>query len=361
MITTDSVTNDPAQIASDQQCDDPAPGNWNDACVHIANELRVARTASDFADDKAEIERLRGLLIDPGSPAWEDARAVLVSELRKAGLDKHADGVASADGSYVPSHIALNLIAQAARRPAPGDGSGRLQAVWDAQPDLPPIEFTPAEEAAIYAAFQAAPTSDVARASRHSTLEARVSHVGADGGYAIAFYEIAKMLGIGAQAASPADVWRDQMRPKLEALTQVTESTAYRTSLIGRETARADQAEAALAAITAGFDPSDANRPSDEQLEAYLPASVRAEKRCGIQRSAWLTSWFVPWSPRNDNENAEGPWSHWVALAHEILKADAKAIAAAASPAKKTSRFDPPGLWESEPRSSADDAGEVIR
>lgn len=183
----------------------------------------------------------------------------------------------------------------------------------------------------------------------------------ASAGYVTAFYEIATMLGIGAQTASPADVWREQMRPKLEALMEVMESTAYRTSLIGRETARADQAEAALAAITARFDPSDANRPSDEQLEAHLPESVRAEKRCGIQRSAWMTSWFVPWSPRNDNENAEGPWSHWVALAHEILKADAKAIAAAASPANETSRFDPPGLWESEPRSSADDAGKVIR
>jgi hypothetical protein len=164
---------------------------------------------------------------------------------------------------------------------------------------------------------------------RFAAIRQEASTSTAQDGYATAFYDVATMLGIGARAQSPADVWRDEMRPKLEALTQVTESTAYRTSLIGRETARADQAEAALAAITAGFDPSDANRPSDEQLEAYLPESVRAEKRCGIQRSAWLTSWFVPWSPRNDNENAEGPWSHWVALAHEILKADAKAIAAA--------------------------------
>lgn len=69
-------------------------------------------------------------------------------------------------------------------------------------------------------------------------------------------------------------------------------------------------------------------RPSDEDLEPHLPETVRGEKRCGIQRSAWLTGWFVPWSPRNDNENAEGPWSHWVALARNIIAADEKARAA---------------------------------
>jgi hypothetical protein len=66
-------------------------------------------------------------------------------------------------------------------------------------------------------------------------------------------------------------------------------------------------------------------RPSDEVLDLHLPDHVRAEKRCGIQRSNWLEGWFVPWSPRNDNQNAEGPWSHWVALAHAILAADTKA------------------------------------
>jgi hypothetical protein len=47
-------------------------------------------------EDAAEIKRLRGLLVDPGSPPWEDARAVLVAELRKAGLDKRAERVAAA-------------------------------------------------------------------------------------------------------------------------------------------------------------------------------------------------------------------------------------------------------------------------
>lgn len=69
-------------------------------------------------------------------------------------------------------------------------------------------------------------------------------------------------------------------------------------------------------------------RPDDDALLEHLPESIRGAKRCGIQRSAWMTSWFVPWSPRNDNENAEGPWSDWVALANKILEADANALAA---------------------------------
>jgi len=68
-------------------------------------------------------------------------------------------------------------------------------------------------------------------------------------------------------------------------------------------------------------------RPSDEALQAHLPEYIQGAKRCGIQRSLWLPSFFVGWSPRNDNENAEGPWSDWVALAHAILAADAAAIA----------------------------------
>lgn len=71
-------------------------------------------------------------------------------------------------------------------------------------------------------------------------------------------------------------------------------------------------------------------RPSDDDLDAHLPESIRAAKRCGMQRSTWMTGWFVPWSPRNDNENAEGPWSDWVALAHAILAADEKATTALA-------------------------------
>ncbi len=72
----------------------------------------------------------------------------------------------------------------------------------------------------------------------------------------------------------------------------------------------------------------DEVRPDDEILDPHLPESIRGAKRCGIQRSAWLDGWFIPWSPRNDNANAEGAWSDWVDLAKAILAADAKAIAA---------------------------------
>lgn len=42
-------------------------------------------------------------------------------------------------------------------------------------------------------------------------------------------------------------------------------------------------------------------------------------RRCGVERSVWLDDWYVSHSPRNDNSNAEGPWSDWVALAREII------------------------------------------
>ena len=76
-------------------------------------------------------------------------------------------------------------------------------------------------------------------------------------------------------------------------------------------------------------------RPDDEALDPHLPDAVKSERRCGIQRSDWMTSWFVSWSPRNDNQNAEGPWSHWVALAHAVIAADEKAILALQSPPAK--------------------------
>lgn len=107
-------------------CDHACPmtddRHWVNCPAHAYYVAFLAHTARpDAGDDKAEIERLRGLLIDPGSPPWEDARAVLVAELRKEGLDCHADNIAAAHGIEIPSHIALNLIAQAARRPDAGD------------------------------------------------------------------------------------------------------------------------------------------------------------------------------------------------------------------------------------------------
>jgi len=56
------------------------------------------------------------------------------------------------------------------------------------------------------------------RTGHPSSYTAPVEASGSErGGYVTAFYEIADMLGIGAQAASPAEVWSQKMRPRLEA------------------------------------------------------------------------------------------------------------------------------------------------
>jgi hypothetical protein len=46
---------------------------------------------------------------------------------------------------------------------------------------------------------------------------------------------------------------------------------------------------------------------------------IEAGRRLGVRRSVSLSDWYTSWSPRNDNSNAEGPWSEWVELAREIL------------------------------------------
>jgi hypothetical protein len=83
--------------------------------VWTVQEDEIATPKPPVDEAQAEIQRLRGLLIDPGSPPWEDARALLVTELRKANLDKRADNVAAAHAELIPSDIALNLIAHASR------------------------------------------------------------------------------------------------------------------------------------------------------------------------------------------------------------------------------------------------------
>jgi hypothetical protein len=114
------------------------------ACAHpermkepgITGDIRLNDSplapASVADEANAEIERLRGLLIDPGDPAWEDARAVLAIELRKAEMPNHARAVENGEGPYIPSWIALNLIAHAriafAPRPA-----GEVLAIIDAR------------------------------------------------------------------------------------------------------------------------------------------------------------------------------------------------------------------------------------
>jgi len=64
---------------------------------------------------QAEITRLRGLLVDAGDPAWENARAILAAELMKAGHADEAVAIGQAQPANVPSWIALNLIALASR------------------------------------------------------------------------------------------------------------------------------------------------------------------------------------------------------------------------------------------------------
>ena len=44
-----------------------------------------------------------------------------------------------------------------------------------------------------------------------------------------------------------------------------------------------------------------------------------AAKRCGLEHIPCMNDWFVSWSPRNDNCNAEGHWAHWANLAAHIL------------------------------------------
>lgn len=43
-------------------------------------------------------------------------------------------------------------------------------------------------------------------------------------------------------------------------------------------------------------------------------------KRLGMERSEWLGDWFMSFSPRNSNSNAEGQWDQWVSLALQILQ-----------------------------------------
>lgn len=47
---------------------------------------------------------------------------------------------------------------------------------------------------------------------------------------------------------------------------------------------------------------------------------LQSGKRCGLEWAPWMGDWFTSWSPRNSNNNAEGPWDHWVDLALQILQ-----------------------------------------
>lgn len=49
-------------------------------------------------------------------------------------------------------------------------------------------------------------------------------------------------------------------------------------------------------------------------------------KRLSMEKSEYLNDWFMSFSPRNSNSNAEGPWDHWVDFAIQILQHPATAI-----------------------------------
>jgi hypothetical protein len=38
---------------------------------------------------------------------------------------------------------------------------------------------------------------------------------------------------------------------------------------------------------------------------------IHTAKRLGVRWTPWMDDWFVAWSPRNHNTNAEGPWDQW--------------------------------------------------
>ncbi len=47
---------------------------------------------------------------------------------------------------------------------------------------------------------------------------------------------------------------------------------------------------------------------------------INVAKRLGVQWTPWMDDWFTSWSPRNDNNHAEGHWDHWVDLLIGILR-----------------------------------------
>ena len=53
---------------------------------------------------------------------------------------------------------------------------------------------------------------------------------------------------------------------------------------------------------------------------------LRSSKRASIVWTPWMGDWFVSYSPRNGNENAEGTWDHWVQVALSIIQHPATAI-----------------------------------
>ncbi len=72
-------------------------------------------------------------------------------------------------------------------------------------------------------------------------------------------------------------------------------------------------------------DRSEAKRWRDGLGYEEMPVASSG-KRCGVQWTPWMGDFFTSWSPRNSNNNAEGPWDHWVDLALHILRDPLTAI-----------------------------------
>ncbi len=65
------------------------------------------------------------------------------------------------------------------------------------------------------------------------------------------------------------------------------------------------------------------DKTAEDRLNALGTEEIAVHeggKRCGLTWAPWMTDWFVSYSPRNGNSNAEGTWDHWVDLALHILR-----------------------------------------
>ncbi len=50
--------------------------------------------------------------------------------------------------------------------------------------------------------------------------------------------------------------------------------------------------------------------------------AIQTGRRLGMVKSDYTDDWYISWSPRNSNNNAEGVWSEWVELANAIIAED---------------------------------------
>lgn len=80
----------------------------------------------------------------------------------------------------------------------------------------------------------------------------------------------------------------------------------------------------------------------------------RGGKRLSMDWAEHMGDWFVSFSPRNSNSNAEGPWDHWVDLALSILQHPATAIVRPEAHAA-VQRVETKGFYDETARDLTDD------